>query len=62
MTLDLHTCYRALRARVFHDGRFYIVGTQLPQGYFLRSALMNPLSERRDLAALLDHLRELCRG
>jgi L-2,4-diaminobutyrate decarboxylase len=58
--LDAHN--RALRARVAQDGRFYIVATQLPRGYFLRSAIMNPLIERRDLTALLDHLRELCRG
>ncbi|HUJ57097.1 MAG TPA: pyridoxal-dependent decarboxylase [Kofleriaceae bacterium] len=58
--LDAHN--RALRDRVVHDGRFYIVGTQLPRGYFLRSTLMNPLIEERDLDDLLDHLRALCRG
>ena len=41
------------------DGRFYIVGTQLPGGYHLRSTLMNPLIEERDLDELLDYLREL---
>lgn len=57
--VDLHN--RALRRRVVEDGRFYIVGTQLPGGYFLRSTLMNPLIEQRDLEQLLDHLRTLCR-
>ena len=52
---------RALRERVVKDGRFYIVGTQLPAGYFLRSTIMNPLIEEADLDALLAHLRELCR-
>ena len=52
---------RALRQRVVEDGRFYIVGTQLPRGYFLRSTIMNPLIEERDLDALLAHLRDLCR-
>ena len=52
---------RALRRRVVEDGRFYIVGTQLPGGYYLRSTLMNPLIEERDLDELLDYLRELCR-
>lgn len=51
---------RALRQRVVEDGRFYIVGTQLPGGYYLRSTIMNPLIEERDLDALLDHLRSLC--
>ena len=56
--LDAHN--RALRARVVEDGRFYIVGTQLPAGYFLRSTIMNPLIETQDLDALLVHLRGLC--
>jgi len=58
--LDAHN--RVLRERVVHDGRFYIVGTQLPTGYFLRSTIMNPLIEESDLDALLAHLRELCRA
>jgi len=56
--LDAHN--RALRRRVVEDGTFYIVGTQLPSGYHLRSTLMNPLTESRDLDELLDHLRALC--
>ena len=58
--LDAHN--RALRQRVVEDGRFYIVGTQLPRGYFLRSTIMNPLTEERDLDELLDHLRTLGRA
>lgn len=58
--LDAHN--RALRTRVVEDGTFYIVGTQLPRGFFLRSTLMNPLIEESDLDALLAHLRTLaCR-
>ena len=57
--LDAHN--QALRARVVEDGRFYIVGTRLPSGYYLRSTLMNPLIESRDLDELLEHLRSLCR-
>ncbi|MDQ3334832.1 MAG: aminotransferase class I/II-fold pyridoxal phosphate-dependent enzyme [Myxococcota bacterium] len=56
--LDAHN--RALKKRVVEDGKFYIVGTQLPSGYHLRSTLMNPLTETRDLDELLDHLRSLC--
>jgi L-2,4-diaminobutyrate decarboxylase len=58
--LDAHN--RALRQRVVEDGRFYIVGTQLPGGYYLRSTIMNPLIETRDLDELLAHLRHLCRS
>jgi L-2,4-diaminobutyrate decarboxylase len=57
--LDAHN--RALRQRVVEDGRFYIVGTQLPGGYYLRSTIMNPLTEPSDFDDLLGHLRELCR-
>ncbi len=56
--LDAHN--RALRQRVVEDGRFYIVGTQLADGYYLRSTIMNPLIEPADLDALLAHLRSLC--
>ncbi len=57
--LDAHN--RALRQRVVEDGRFYIVGTQLKEGYYLRSTIMNPLIEETDFDELLDHLRNLCR-
>jgi L-2,4-diaminobutyrate decarboxylase len=52
---------RALRQRVVEDGRFYVVGTELADGYYLRSTIMNPLIEPADFDALLDHLRSLCR-
>lgn len=58
--LDAHN--RAIRTRVLEDGRFYIVGTQLPGGYHLRSTIMNPLIEERDLDALVAHLQALCRS
>jgi L-2,4-diaminobutyrate decarboxylase len=56
--LDAHN--RALRRRVIENGRFYLVGTELPRGYFLRTTIMNPLIEPADLTELLDHLRALC--
>jgi glutamate/tyrosine decarboxylase-like PLP-dependent enzyme len=58
--LDAHN--RALRRRVVEDGRFYIVGTELPGGYYLRSTIMNPLIQPSDFDELLAHLRELCRA
>jgi L-2,4-diaminobutyrate decarboxylase len=58
-TLDAHN--RSLRQRVVEDGRFYIVGTQLEGGYYLRSTIMNPLTEPADFDELLAHLRTLCR-
>ncbi|HEY4182099.1 MAG TPA: pyridoxal-dependent decarboxylase [Kofleriaceae bacterium] len=58
-TLDRHN--RGLRERIVEDGTFYIVGTQLPGGFYLRSTLMNPMTEHDDLTALLDHIRTLAR-
>jgi L-2,4-diaminobutyrate decarboxylase len=58
-TLDAHN--RSLRQRVVEDGRFYVVGTQLAGGYFLRSAIMNPLIDPSDFDDLIAHLRDLCR-
>ncbi len=58
--LDAHN--RELRKRVVEDGRFYIVGTELPGGYYLRSTIMNPLIQPSDFDELLAHLRELCRA
>src|SRR5690606_28046984 len=49
--LDAHN--RTLRQRVVEDGRFYIVGTELSGGYYLRSAIMNPLTEPSDFDELL---------
>ena len=52
---------RTLRQRVVEDGRFYIVGAQLPDGYYLRSTIMNPLIEPSDFDELIEHLRLLMR-
>jgi L-2,4-diaminobutyrate decarboxylase len=59
-TGDIDEHNRALRKRVVEDGRFYIVGTTIDGHYWLRSTLMNPLIETRDLDELLAHLRSLC--
>jgi L-2,4-diaminobutyrate decarboxylase len=56
--LDAHN--RALRTAVVEDGRFFIVGTELPGGYYLRSTIMNPLIEESDLDDLIGHLEALC--
>lgn len=51
---------RALREACVRDGTFYIVGTNLDGDYWLRSTVMNPLTEPADFDALLAHLRSLC--
>jgi L-2,4-diaminobutyrate decarboxylase len=55
----LDALQRALRAAILADGTCYVVGTQLPGGDHLRSTLMNPLAEPRDLDDLLAHIREI---
>ncbi len=40
---------------------YYEVVEQLPGGYHLRSTIMNPLIEERDLDELVAHLQALCR-
>jgi L-2,4-diaminobutyrate decarboxylase len=57
---ELDSLNQSLRSRVAEDGRFYIAGTQLNSGYYLRSAIMNPLISLDDLDQLIDHLRTLC--
>jgi L-2,4-diaminobutyrate decarboxylase len=56
--LDAHN--RALRARAIADGTYYIVGTELGGSYYLRTTIMNALTEPRDLEGLVEYLRGLC--
>lgn len=60
--IELDTHNQTLRKRVVKQGKFYIAGTQLESGYYLRSAIMNPLILDEDLDELIDHLRVLCRS
>jgi L-2,4-diaminobutyrate decarboxylase len=48
-----------LRAASIADGRFYILKTRVRGAVWLRTALMNPLTEDRDLDELLAYLRGL---
>lgn len=48
---------RAIRETLVRAGGFYIVGTTLPDGYYLRSAFMNPMATEDDLQALRAALR-----
>jgi L-2,4-diaminobutyrate decarboxylase len=48
-----------LRAASLARGRFYILKTRSRGALWLRTTLMNPLTEDRDLDELLAHLREL---
>jgi len=58
--LDAHN--RRVRQALLDDGSFYVVQTTLPQGVFLRTTLMNPRTEERDLDAMLDAVRRAARS
>lgn len=45
------------RQRLIERGTTYLVRVQLPQGVFLRTALMNPATQERHLTRLLDEIR-----
>lgn len=54
---DLDTLQAQIRERIVHSGRFYLVQVQLPQGLFMRCALMNPMTTLEHLTALLSEIR-----
>ncbi len=47
----------AVRRRVVERGRYYLLQVTLPVGVVMRSALMNPLTDDRDLDGVLDEIR-----
>lgn len=46
-----------IRRALLEDGEFYIVATQLKQGYFLRTTFMNPFTTHEHTTALLSKIR-----
>ncbi len=46
-----------IRQRLLQDGSFYLVKTRLPDGVYLRTTLINPLTTLADLEALLVAIR-----
>jgi L-2,4-diaminobutyrate decarboxylase len=47
------------RRRLLERGNCYVVQVHLPRGLFLRTALMNPLTQEHHLTQLLDEIREV---
>jgi L-2,4-diaminobutyrate decarboxylase len=46
----------AIRKRILADGKFYIVQVRGARGLWLRTAIMNPLTNDTDLSALVDEV------
>ena len=55
---DLDLLQSRVREALLKSGEFYLVQTKLPAGIYLRVTLINPLTEERDLRALLKAIRE----
>ncbi|MFT5862916.1 MAG: L-2,4-diaminobutyrate decarboxylase [Flavobacteriales bacterium] len=48
-----------IRRALLEDGAFYIVATQLKQGYYLRTTFMNPFTTQEHTTALLSKIRHI---
>ncbi len=48
---------KQLRKMLLEDGEFYIVATQLKEGYYLRTTFMNPFTEEKQMTQLLEKIR-----
>jgi L-2,4-diaminobutyrate decarboxylase len=49
----------AIRQKLLEEGNFYIVQTTLREKLYLRVSLMNPLTQKEDLTALLAEIEEI---
>jgi L-2,4-diaminobutyrate decarboxylase len=53
---EIHALNTEKKAEILRGGKFYIVQTTLRDKLFLRVSLMNPLTKKADLKALLDEI------
>ncbi len=58
---DLDSLNQKLRKAIVDDGRFYIVATQLKEGYFLRTTFMNPFTTEDHMDELIQLITSLAR-
>lgn len=56
---ELNELNARIRQEILEKGEFYIVQTELDSKIFLRTTLMNPLTETRHLVELLDEIENL---
>ncbi|MEQ3657060.1 MAG: aminotransferase class I/II-fold pyridoxal phosphate-dependent enzyme [Dokdonia sp.] len=54
---DLNKLNQYIRTTLLEEGHFYIVATQLKQGYYLRTTFMNPFTTVAHTTALLERIR-----
>jgi L-2,4-diaminobutyrate decarboxylase len=56
---DLNALNAEIRAEILRGGEFYIVQTTLRDKLYLRTTLINPLTNEEDWGALLDKITAL---
>ena len=54
----LNAMQRTIRQSMVDSGSFYLVQVNLRDSVYLRTTLVNPLTTKQDLLALLDRVRE----
>ena len=59
---ELDALQERVRRRIIESGAFYLVQARLRGRLYLRTALMNPLTEESDLSALLETIRRAGRS
>jgi L-2,4-diaminobutyrate decarboxylase len=59
---DYDIINKQLRKSLLEDGEFYIVATQLKEGYYLRTTFMNPFTKENHMMQLLDKIREVVKN
>lgn len=56
---DYDRINRHIRQTLLEDGEFYIVATQLKEGYYLRTTFMNPFTTIDHMKQLLDRIKSI---
>jgi L-2,4-diaminobutyrate decarboxylase len=59
VVVNLDVLQHKIKQQLMTEGSFYIVQTQLPQGLFLRTTILNPFTTEQDLEALLQSIEQL---
>ena len=59
---ELNPLQRRVRSEILRSGAFYLVQTVLLGKVYLRTTIINPLTNDADLSALLQEIREVAQG
>jgi L-2,4-diaminobutyrate decarboxylase len=59
---EINAINKKIRRQLLEEGAFYIVQTQLKGQVYLRTTIMNPKTEQKELKALLSKLRDFAKS